>query len=200
MSKSTSDAAIQPILLYVLISVFSIIANIVAFIDQFLYYDLPCTLCVLQRFGILMVGFGAISSIKHNPAVKYDVIIIFASLLTGFVGLRQVLLHITPPDLGFGNAFLGLHLYTWSALWGFLLILVMALAPFLNKILEQLIMLKHRKNKPVDIPHVLQSRYSIGKILHIILTLVVLSEIVSTYLECGFAICPSDPHNYLKLH
>src|SRR6202030_3580745 len=39
---------------------------------------------------------------------------IFASFVGAAVSVRQILLHIVPPDLGYGPPVLGLHLYTWA--------------------------------------------------------------------------------------
>lgn len=40
---------------------------------------------------------------------------IAASLLGVAISTRQVLLHIIPPDAGYGPPVMGLHLYTWAA-------------------------------------------------------------------------------------
>jgi hypothetical protein len=32
------------------------------------------------------------------------------------ISIRQILLHIVPPDPGYGDPVLGLHLYTWALL------------------------------------------------------------------------------------
>src|SRR6202030_1496508 len=39
---------------------------------------------------------------------------IFASFVGAAVSIRQILLHIVPPDAGYGPPVLGLHLYTWA--------------------------------------------------------------------------------------
>ena len=176
----------QNTLFYISIASMCIVANISALTFQFLYYELPCPLCLLQRFGFLSIGFGAILSIKHGPALKYDLIIILSSIYTLVVGLRQVLLHIEPNDQGYGSPFLGLHFYTWSALISFVLISAMALAPLLNKCLDRMIfLLPYSKHLP--------------KILNLALVLTVLINIVSTYFECGLGLCPANPTNYLEL-
>jgi disulfide bond formation protein DsbB len=107
------------IIIYIAIAILCIVTNVVAFIFQFFYYELPCPLCLLQRFGFIAIGLGALLSIIYNPSWKYDMIIFISSIYTLMVGLRQVLLHILPHDLGYGNTFLGLHFYTWSAIISF---------------------------------------------------------------------------------
>jgi hypothetical protein len=52
---------------------------------------------------------------------------IFAAFIGAAVSVRQILLHIVPPDLGYGPPVLGLHLYTWALLVFCCLILSSAL-------------------------------------------------------------------------
>ncbi|WP_410520766.1 disulfide bond formation protein B [Candidatus Tisiphia endosymbiont of Dioctria rufipes] len=59
-----------------------IVTNVVAFIFQFFYYELPCPLCLLQRFGFIAIGLGALLSIIYNPSWKYDMIIFTSSVYT----------------------------------------------------------------------------------------------------------------------
>jgi hypothetical protein len=39
---------------------------------------------------------------------------ILASLVGAAASIRQILLHIVPPDPGYGPPVLGLHLYSWA--------------------------------------------------------------------------------------
>jgi hypothetical protein len=39
---------------------------------------------------------------------------ILASLVGSAASIRQILLHIVPPDPGYGLPVLGLHLYSWA--------------------------------------------------------------------------------------
>ena len=39
---------------------------------------------------------------------------ILASLVGSAASIRQILLHIVPPDPGYGPPILGLHLYSWA--------------------------------------------------------------------------------------
>ena len=40
--------------------------------------------------------------------------ILVSSLVTGFISMRQVSLHLAPGDPGYGSALFGLHFYTWA--------------------------------------------------------------------------------------
>ena len=48
-----------------------------------------------------------------NAASHYAMILV-ASLVTGFISIRQVSLHLAPGDPGYGSTLLGLHFYTWA--------------------------------------------------------------------------------------
>lgn len=100
---------------------------------QFLLHELPCPLCVIQRYSMLLAVIGPIyiiiSTLKHEITVSkfaagYGLSII-AAMLGIISSVRQVLLHIAPGDKGYGGAFLGLHFYTWSLIT-FLIVIVFA--------------------------------------------------------------------------
>ena len=92
----------------------AIAANVIALFYQFVFHELPCPLCLLQRVGLFCIAFGAIMNLKHGKEFKYDLIIIISSIYSLIVAMRQVLLHIVPGDAGYGSKFLDLHFYTWN--------------------------------------------------------------------------------------
>jgi disulfide bond formation protein DsbB len=93
-----------------------------AFAVQFLGREFPCPLCILQRMAMLLCALGpahillrlrAGSIDAHDFATGYGMSVV-AAVAGAIIAARQVLLHIVPPDPGFGEPVLGLHLYTWS--------------------------------------------------------------------------------------
>jgi disulfide bond formation protein DsbB len=88
---------------------------------QFRLGELPCPLCVLQRFSFLLACVGSLSVLR-SPAPQGGIAhqargfawCIFASFIGASVSIRQILLHIVPPDSGYGPPVLGLHLYSWA--------------------------------------------------------------------------------------
>jgi disulfide bond formation protein DsbB len=93
-----------------------------AFVVQFAEGEFPCPLCVLQRMAMLLCALGpAFIIVKARSgdvemgdfATGYGMSVVAAVAGAGIAG-RQVLLHIVPPDPGYGDPVLGLHLYTWS--------------------------------------------------------------------------------------
>ena len=89
-----------------------IIILIVAFGFQFYLKELPCPLLALQRVGLIAMAWFLLN-IRYSIRPSHYAISLLASVLTSFVSLRQILLHIGPNDKGYGSMVLGLHMYTW---------------------------------------------------------------------------------------
>lgn len=93
-----------------------------AFGVQFGEAELPCPLCVLQRMAMLLCALGPafiIFKARRGEVETSDFatgygLSALAALGGAAIAGRQVLLHIVPPDPGYGDPVLGLHLYTWS--------------------------------------------------------------------------------------
>ena len=93
-----------------------------AFVLQFAMGELPCPLCMLQRYGMLLSTLGPVWIIlQANSGTltpqRYQQGLGLAALgavLGAAVSVRQILLHIMPGDVGYGSAMLGLHLYSWA--------------------------------------------------------------------------------------
>jgi disulfide bond formation protein DsbB len=85
-----------------------------AFAVQFAAGELPCPLCLLQRLAMLGVGLGATLNVAYGQRPRHYGVALLSAIFGGMVAGRQILLHIAPGEPGYGSAFLGLHLYTWS--------------------------------------------------------------------------------------
>lgn len=175
------------IVVYLGISLCSIIANFIAFLFQFLLNELPCPLCLLQRFGLLAVNIGTLLNIKHGKSLQYDIMIVTAILVTMIVAVRQMMLHIIPNDPGYGSAFFGIHIYTWSFILSFIIIVSMAIAPLFDYMI------------PVRIHEmILTHKIQVWKVLSVIVLILTFANLISTYFICGFSMCPSDPTSYSR--
>jgi disulfide bond formation protein DsbB len=93
-----------------------------AFAVQFGEGEFPCPLCILQRMAMTLCALGPAYVIMRacsgegetsDFAAGYGMSVI-AAVVGMFISIRQILLHIVPPDPGFGEPVLGLHLYTWA--------------------------------------------------------------------------------------
>jgi disulfide bond formation protein DsbB len=100
---------------------------------QFAFGELPCPLCMLQRYGMMLSTLGpAWIILQENRGQltpqRYQQglgLAVLGALTGAAVAARQVLLHILPGDPGYGAPILGLHLYSW-ALVTFLIVLLTA--------------------------------------------------------------------------
>ena len=99
-----------------------------AYIYQFSYRELPCTLCLLQRLAMLGLAFGAALNLTFGPQPRYYGLCLVSAVFGIGVSIRQTLLHINPyfdTDTGqptleattnppFGSPVFGLDLYVWG--------------------------------------------------------------------------------------
>ena len=95
-----------------------------AFVVQFGEGEFPCPLCVLQRMAMMLCALGPAYVIMQaragevktsDFATGYGMSVI-AAVGGACISIRQILLHIVPPDPGYGDPVLGSHLYTWALL------------------------------------------------------------------------------------
>lgn len=123
-------------------AVLALIAAILmfAFWDQFVQWDAPCSLCLLQRSAFLGICVGLAMNVRFGEKVRHYAVALFASSVGASVAARQTLLHSAPGVDGFGVAILGIHLYEW------------ALAAFVVAIIGTAAMMLYRLNNS-DAPH-----------------------------------------------
>jgi disulfide bond formation protein DsbB len=95
-----------------------------AFVVQFGGGEFPCPLCVLQRMAMMLCALGpayVIMQARYGEVKTSDFatgygMSVLAAVGGACISIRQILLHIVPPDPGYGDPVLGLHLYTWALL------------------------------------------------------------------------------------
>jgi disulfide bond formation protein DsbB len=143
----------------------------------------------MQRIQFAMLAIGPVLNIRFGPRPShYAVSLLAAGAGAGFA-MRQILLHITPGDPGYGSALLGYHYYSW-ALIGFAIAIV----------LSAIMLLFDGQFDGADSG----TRAAIGwfgcAAVWLVIVLVALN-FISTLLECGFDACPDNPVSYhlLKL-
>lgn len=97
---------------------------LVALLLQFAEAELPCPLCMLQRYCMFLSTLGPLWIIlqarRGEPMLKHYhqglALAQLGAILGAVISARQDLLHILPDDPGYGLPFLGLHLYSWAFL------------------------------------------------------------------------------------
>lgn len=157
-----------------------------AFADQLFYHDLPCPLCLLQRAGVCAVGIGLALNICFGPRPSHYGLMILSAVAGGGIAVRQILLHIVPGTGTYGDAFLGLHFYTWALIVFFAVVVgAAAMLVFDSQFTP------NRQSKGRLTGWTLIALALFG--------LVTLADAGSTLLECGSGLCPENPTRYQLL-
>ena len=156
----------------------------VAFYYQYAFHELPCPLCLMQRFGFIGIALGYVLNLTTTPRPSHYAISYLSALFVLIVSLLQIFLHIAPGDPGYGDALMGLHFYTWAHI---------AALYFIFSTSVFLIADRQCQDEPLlRIPR-------ISLVVSYVLLIFTLINAVSAFLECGFMLCPSDPVEYLLL-
>ncbi|HEY1064736.1 MAG TPA: disulfide bond formation protein B [Pirellulales bacterium] len=160
-----------------------------AFGVQFAEGELPCPLCVLQRMAMLLCALGPAFVILQARAGETSAadfatgygLSVVAAVAGAAISGRQVLLHIAPPDPGFGDPVLGMHLYSWA----FVVFATVLLVSGLNLIFTDAL-------RPRGVRVGLLSTLVIG-----LLGLLILGNAVSMFFQEGSHwTLPDDPDHY----
>ena len=154
-----------------------------AFVEQIVFGELPCPLCLLQRAGLITVGLGFLLNLRFGIQPIHYGVALFGALIGASTSVRQILLHIAPGDLGFSKAVFGFHLYTWSFI------------SFVCIMLGIAALLCLYKPGPAERP----CRSRLAGFSSLAFLLIVAANLLSTLLECGFTQCGDDPSSYLWL-
>lgn len=164
-----------------------------AYVYQFSYRELPCTLCQLQRLAMLAIAFGAAMNLVLGPDPRHYGLCVVGAMFGLGVSIRQTLLHINPyfdtvagkaslsalTNPPFGQAVMGLHLYVW----GIVLFTAVILAVGIVQLFRRQFDTAARE------PAWLGSLARLGAGL---LFVIAGAETATTFLECGFGECPND--------
>ncbi len=148
---------------------------------QFVWNELPCPLCLLQRLGFIMVMFGFSLNLRYGIEQRHYGIVLIGALYGVVTSLRQVSLHILPGTPGYGSMIFGMHYYTWS-----FIIFTMTI----GAVAVLLIFWK----RDYAINDYSLSRLGEGVIIFAIVIVVI--NAISVLIECGPYECPADPVSY----
>lgn len=158
-----------------------------AFAAQLLLGELPCPLCLMQRIQFAMLAAGPVLNVRFGPRPGHYAVTLLAAIAGAGFAARQILLHITPGDAGYGSALLGYHYYTWAFI-GFVIAIALA----------ALMLLFERQFGEADLGKPVPTGWFARAAVWLVIALVALN-VVSTLLECGFAACPDNPVSYQLL-
>jgi len=154
-----------------------------AYTFEFTFQELPCPLCLLQRWAFIGVACGALLNLRIRIRTSHYGISLLSALLGAAISTRQILLHITDP-VGFGTPLWGLHLYTW------------AFVAFVTSLFLIGVMLLG-EGQFKDQGHAVPRRSPWYWLPFGLIALLALGNAISTFLECGWMQCPDNPTRYL---
>lgn len=154
---------------------------------QFITNELPCPLCLLQRIGFFGIALGFLLNLRFGLRPSHYAVIILSAVFTSAVALRQVALHVIPGSGAYGSPFLGMHLYTWCFL---IAMLIVILATFMMGIDAQYFALPSKS----------RSFRKTVNLLFLIITIALIGNLISVFLQCGFSACPDNPLTYQVLN
>ena len=163
-----------------------------AFYYQFGAGEYPCPLCMLQRMAMILACIGPlwiVREIRRRQLTPSDIasaygLSVLAAVLGAYLSTRQILLHIVPPDPGYGGTVLGLHLYTWALVTFVVVIVYVALAMVFAKATYPAV--------PTGSLALYSHRGVVGLLL-----LLIAANLAAVFFEEGFNwTLPGDPNSY----
>ena len=160
---------------------------LMAYVFQFVFHELPCPLCLLQRIGFIGIACGFLLNLRFGLKPCHYAITLLFAFFTAMVALRQIALHIIPGDGGYGSAIFGLHMYTWSFIVSVLILIFTT------------ILLGIDGQYYIEKTKLVIKRKWIMHLLLFLIAAIIFSNIVAVYFECGFAQCADNPVNYVAL-
>lgn len=157
---------------------------LMAFYDQFTGGGLPCPLCLLQRIGFVAVLFGLLLNVVYGSRPSHYSIVLLGACFGAAVALRQISLHIVPPDPGYGGTFLGFHYYTWAFLVFAAVVVGTAIVSAFGA--------QYREQRYLAF----RQQPALGKLAIALGLLVIAANLLNAIAECGFGACPDNPVSY----
>ncbi len=164
---------------------------LIAFFLQFYLHELPCPLCLLQRLGLIAIGFGFLLNLHYRPRPSHYMLSLLAAVFTSFIALRQICLHIVPGTGSYGNALFGLHLYTWVFIACVFAIVYISLTLSFRSQYTHLLSAEH-----VEEPKSCWQK-TLTHLAFFMFFGIALANVISTFMECGTQECPDNPISYV---
>lgn len=142
---------------------------------EFIWHEIPCPLCMLQRLCMISAALGCLLNLRFGIHMSHYGLTLLSCIAGGTVALRQISLHVCPGMPEFGFPVLGLSLYTWSFVVFVCTALAVALLLFFYDPLK-------------DSAESFQfSKF--GKLVFALLFSVAAANVITTFLHCGFGPC-----------
>lgn len=85
-----------------------------AYYLQYTQNNEPCTLCLIQRAGMIGMGFGAFLNLQYGLKPAHYAISLLHAVFGGFIAFWQVSSHICPGFPSYGISIWGISIPMWS--------------------------------------------------------------------------------------
>lgn len=193
--SARSDAADPLVVLndLFLLLMLAIIAGILttAMTMQYVYGELPCPLCLLERVALFGVAFGIGMNFRHGFSYRNTGISLLFAIFLLVVSVRQTLLDIYPrPGHEYiGTAVLGLHMPVWSIL--------IALAILTGYALKLTVLGDDDRLEHAQIARI-SWLSRIAQVLSLYVVVLCAVNFGSVIVQCGFGECHTDGYALLK--
>lgn len=155
-----------------------------AYFLEFTRFELPCPLCLLQRIAFCAMAAGLVFNLKFGLRPRHYGLILLAASAGLVFSVRQILLHISPGDPGYGSTVLGLHYYTWGAVIFSVAILATAITLLFDR--------QFRSRATPWLGPIADGAIGLAFALTV-------GNVATTFIECGIGVCPDDPVRFEML-
>src|ERR1700676_1376002 len=121
-------AALDRMILFLMLVILAAILS-AAMVLQYAFGEVPCPLCLLQRFAMFGCCFGIALQLRSGTSERGTGISLIFTILLLVISVRQTLLDLFPrPGHEYvGSAILGIHMPVWSILIAVALLLGFAI-------------------------------------------------------------------------
>jgi disulfide bond formation protein DsbB len=120
MSESTRTetsiaAVLDPLILLLMLAILAAVLT-AAMVMQYACGEIPCPLCLLQRFAMFGCCFGLARQLRYRNSERGTGISLIFAVLLLVISVRQTLLDLFPrPGHGYvGSPVMGIHMPVWS--------------------------------------------------------------------------------------
>jgi disulfide bond formation protein DsbB len=120
MSESTRTetsiaVVLDPLILLLMLAILAAVLT-AAMVMQYAFGEIPCPLCLLQRYAMFGCCFGLARQLNYRTSERGTGISLIFAILLLVVSVRQTLLDLFPrPGHGYvGSPVMGIHMPVWS--------------------------------------------------------------------------------------
>jgi disulfide bond formation protein DsbB len=164
---------------------------IAALVMQFVFSELPCPLCLLQRIAFLGMSFGVILNLRIGYSIRHEGLTMIMTILVLIISVRQTLLDIYPrPGHQYiGTAIFGLHMPVWSIVFSMLFLLAYAFRFSILGYGDYLSRARTELNPTIQL---------ISTILIWVIISICAINLLSSFVQCGLASCHTFGYRLLS--